>query len=184
LHQNSVAALLLVILPGAGLMLLNIEQLQPEPGYRRADAITLNAPTRFGPLLLAYDAPERARPGDTLHLTLYWQAEISLPLDYIVTVSLHDATTEREIVAQTQVPGFVPVSRWLPGYDVPDSYQLALPPDLPDGTYELGVEVGNCQPTCLVGGTMPFELSDPDSGQTIQQPRLTLPQPVQIENNP
>ena len=181
LHQSSVAALLFVILPGTGFMLMNLDSLQPEPDYRRATAITLDAPTRFGPVLLAYDAPARAQPGGELDIMLYWQTEFSLPLDYIISVRLHDAT-DREIVSVTQVPGFVPVSRWLPGYYVPDRYQLPLPSDLPEGTYRLSVQVGNCQPTCLVGGTMPFELPDPDSGETVQQNRLTLPQPVQIEN--
>lgn len=178
LHRSSVAGVLLVI-TGVGFLVPYLESLRPAPGYRLADATILNVPTRFGPNLLAYDVPTRAAAGGVLPVTLYWNIEQPIPLDYTVTLSLRDAD-DRDVLSDTEMPGHFPVSRWQPGYYVPDTRRLELPADIPDGQYTLNIAVNNCQPVCAVGGIMPFVVSDTGTNDRVQQDSLILPVTIQI----
>ncbi len=63
--------------------------------------------------LLGYNASgESFAPGDTLDLTLYWQALRKLEIDYQAFVHLHDS--EGNLVAQSDKlnPGEFPTRRW------------------------------------------------------------------------
>jgi 4-amino-4-deoxy-L-arabinose transferase-like glycosyltransferase len=89
--------------------------------------------------LIGFDAPARARPGETVTLTLYWQAIATHPEEAVAFVHLwtpgqespwaqHDAPPRRE--------GY-PTSVWVEGDYVPDQHPLILPDDLPPGRYPL-----------------------------------------------
>jgi hypothetical protein len=92
--------------------------------------------------LLGYDLEvKEAKPGDTLHLTLYWQAQREMDEEYTVFVHLVDE--EGTIWGQKDgwpEEGFYPTSFWDPGEVVRDRYDLVIDPQAPPGL--LRVEVG------------------------------------------
>jgi hypothetical protein len=87
--------------------------------------------------LLGYDLPVRqARPGETIWLTLYWEALAPMAESYQVFVHLYDG----EMRAQADgAPGcdLYPTPRWEPREVVRDPHRVQLPANLPPGTYPL-----------------------------------------------
>ncbi len=89
--------------------------------------------------------PIAARPGDTIHLTLKWQALDYAEESYTILIHLIDPAN-RPIVALDYTPlgGAMPTHlwfpKWLPGQRMLDPYRLQIPPDLSPGTYL--IEVG------------------------------------------
>jgi hypothetical protein len=95
-------------------------------------------------MLLGYDLTQSSiasgANGSTLQVTLYWRCESPLPLDY--TTFVHVRNAAGETVAQKDQPplqGAYPTSLWSPGEIIADKLDLALPGDLPAGTYSLVV---------------------------------------------
>ncbi len=88
-----------------------------------------------GPSRTAY------RPGETIPLSLLWRARQTPALDYNVGVFL--IGPEGTAVEQHGPPqwAFRPMNTWRPGETVRDNRGLELPPDLPDGIYEIWVNV-------------------------------------------
>jgi hypothetical protein len=82
------------------------------------------------------------RPGETLHLTLYWQARTRTEKPYTVFTHLLDADS-RIWAQQDGIPvnGTRPTTGWVPGEVVKDEVQLAIDPQAPPGDYviELGL---------------------------------------------
>jgi hypothetical protein len=91
--------------------------------------------------LIGYDLDTReVRAGDTLELTLYWQARARANEDY--TVFAHVVDEEGRIWAQDDshpVRGDYPTSFWEAQEVVADTYTLTVPGDMPPGEYELEV---------------------------------------------
>lgn len=88
--------------------------------------------------LLGYNATSKVlKPGDTLELSLYWQAQRPLEIDYQSFVHVIDSSGE--LVAQSDKlnPGEFPTSRWPADKYVPDRHQIRLPDDLPPGVYSV-----------------------------------------------
>lgn len=88
--------------------------------------------------LLGYDLPASVRPGDSVPLSLYWQAAEQPAADYQVFIHLLDASGKQ--VAQFDGPprgGVYPTSAWDAGESVPDAHSLALPAGLAPGLYGL-----------------------------------------------
>ena len=78
--------------------------------------------------------------GDVLDLTLYWESVTAVSDSYKVFIHVMDA--DGSLVAQADRPpvnGLAPTQRWQPGDLVRDPYQIALPPNLPSGAYEVRV---------------------------------------------
>ncbi|MDH7487708.1 MAG: glycosyltransferase family 39 protein [Anaerolineae bacterium] len=92
--------------------------------------------------LVGFDLDRRlVHPGETLHLTLYWQALSPMAEDY--TVFTHLLLPPDQVWAQDdQQPGDgqMPTSTWQPGQIIEERYELTLPPETPSGVYE--IEVG------------------------------------------
>jgi hypothetical protein len=90
--------------------------------------------------LVGYDSSAEIGAGDTLTLTLYWQA-VQVPHgDYKVFVHLLDETGA--LVAQDDAPprgGRYPTWAWQPGDLVPDSHQVTFPGERPPGPYRWAV---------------------------------------------
>jgi hypothetical protein len=118
------------------------------PGWTLDEAepeISLNQP--FGQLpnltLLGYDLASQPNPQSTrqeVALTLYWQSESPLAIDY--TTFVHVRNEAGETVAQRDQPplnGAYPSSLWDPGEIIADNITLTLPSDLPPGAYRLVV---------------------------------------------
>jgi mannosyltransferase len=94
-----------------------------------------------GPRLSGYSfTPAVARPGDTLLVTLEWQATAAMPIDYTVFTQLWDASGQVAAQLDSQpASGTRPTSGWQPGETVVDRKALLLPADLPPGSYTLQV---------------------------------------------
>jgi hypothetical protein len=84
------------------------------------------------------------RGGSTLHVTVYWQALGSPAGDASVVVRLVDSAGHAWLERRNRHPvgGTYPTSRWQAKEVVGDYYELALPPYLPSGEYQLSVSVG------------------------------------------
>lgn len=82
--------------------------------------------------------PEYVQAGDTLHLTLYWQARAQLVQPY--TVFTHLLGPDGNLVTQQDnMPqqGRAPTTCWVPGEIIADRYSLAIPPEIAPGEYTL-----------------------------------------------
>jgi hypothetical protein len=91
--------------------------------------------------LIGYDLePTEAEPGDTIHLTLHWQALRQPRLPYTVFAHLLDET--RELRAQQDnmpVHNSLPTTCWHSGEFVSDAYSITIPAYAPTGRYSIDV---------------------------------------------
>ena len=90
-------------------------------------------------LLLGGDVAGQFGPGEVVDVTLYWQAQGELDIDYQVFV--HLLKLDGSIVAQSDKlnPGDFPTGRWPTERYVRDPHQISLPDTLPQGAYRLTV---------------------------------------------
>jgi hypothetical protein len=91
--------------------------------------------------LLGYNIKSGFRPGDGIHLTLFWQCLKEMDQDYTVFTHLVDG--EGRLWGQQDNPpvdGFYPTTKWRKGEIVRDQYDLTIPLDAPPGEYQ--IEVG------------------------------------------
>jgi len=83
---------------------------------------------------------DSVRPGDSLCLTLFWQAVDRVPARY--TVFTHVVGPAGQVVAQTDsqpLGGTMPTDAWQIGATIADRYAIALSADTPPGDYALRV---------------------------------------------
>lgn len=86
--------------------------------------------------------PAEAAPGETIPVLLWWQADAPLPVDYSASVFLLDAGGALRAQHDSfPAQGRAPTSAWAPGELVFDAHPLALPADLPPGTYTVNVKL-------------------------------------------
>jgi 4-amino-4-deoxy-L-arabinose transferase-like glycosyltransferase len=95
-----------------------------------------------GVLFLGYDlSSEDVKPGDTLHLTLYWQALSEMQVSYTVFTHLLDA--EERVWGQTDsmpLRGEAPTTSWVSGEVIADEYDITEDAGVPPGDY--AIEIG------------------------------------------
>jgi hypothetical protein len=106
-------------------------------------AAGLHEPTPGRLPLADYGPP---RPGDTLHITLTWQATRPFYRDLKLFLHLRDASGQ--VIAQAdplagagasgQGEGYF-TSRWQPGKLILDDVSISIPPDAPPGPYRLAL---------------------------------------------
>jgi hypothetical protein len=90
--------------------------------------------------LLGYNIESGFRPGDNIHLTLFWQCLEEVEQSY--TVFTHLVDEKQNIWGQKDNPpvdGFYPTTKWEVGEIVRDQYDLVIPSDAPSGEYRLNV---------------------------------------------
>ena len=90
--------------------------------------------------LIGYDTSAKsAHPGDTLTLTLYWQAQ--RPLDINYQSFIHVLSPDGALAAQSDHlnPGDFPTRRWPTDKYVRDVHIVTLSPDLPPGDYAIRI---------------------------------------------
>ncbi len=134
---------------GDRILLEPIEVLQPEaPPPIEALGIQVRREVAYGPVrLLGYNftklgfehlPEEPVRPGDTLHLTLFWQATGQIEADFTLTLELQDQAGDVVVSRDVQPTGgaYAP-SNWKPGQIIRDQHNLSLPGELPAATYHL-----------------------------------------------
>jgi len=94
---------------------------------------------------LGYDLNTTSiRAGDTLHLTLYWQAQAEIDESY--TVFTHLLDKDNRIWGQRDnIPrgSTLPTSCWVKGEIIVDEYDIPIQPDAPPGQYV--IEIGMYQ---------------------------------------
>ncbi len=133
---------------------LDVKRLQIRVPLRDGRVWTYDLPTRLtesappvadfgGQIYLrsyTYDA-RSLRPGDTVHLTLDWEAATNIPEAYKVFVHVL-GPAGLPIAQQDNEPvnGTYPTTRWQRGDRISDPYAFSLPQGLPPGEYP--VEVG------------------------------------------
>ena len=83
------------------------------------------------------DAP--LRPGDIVHVNLYWRALTDSSGDWQVTIALVDADSNEWGSLVAEPAGAYPTSRWQAGDVWRGQFNLALPTDAPPGRYRLRV---------------------------------------------
>jgi len=123
-----------------------------------SDALPLRVDFGGQAQLLGYELPEDSvRLGETLPLTLYWQALSLMEEDY--TVFTHLLLPPDQVWAQEDdqlQDGQSPTSTWQPGQIIQDHYELALLAEAPPGVYE--IEIGLYLPA--TGDRLKVGLSD------------------------
>jgi len=82
----------------------------------------------------------RFAPGDTISLTLWWQALVNINKEYVASVRVLDADGQM-VLQQDHPPGQRPTVFWLAGDVVRDDYRLPLPGDAPPGRYRVVVSL-------------------------------------------
>lgn len=91
--------------------------------------------------LLGYDLDDTSvSPGDTLHLTLYWQALAEMDESYTVFNQLLDK--DNHIWGQkdsTPRSGTLPTSCWVKDEIIVDEYEIPIQPDAPPGQYVIQI---------------------------------------------
>jgi len=107
-------------------------------------------------------------PGDTLLLTLYWQA--AAPVGEAYTVFTHLQGPEGELIAQQDNPpgrGSRPTDSWVPGALIEDPYEIEVPRDTVPGEYT--VSAGMYDPIALE--RLPASGAD---GERLSSDRIVL----------
>jgi hypothetical protein len=130
----------------------------------RPDSLQHERQTRFGEDLAlvgwSLDAPPNLRPGETISLTVVWQAQQPLATDYTAFAHLVDGDGQGW-AGDDHEPhdGLYPTSAWWPGEMVRDTFTLTVPAGSPPGLYD--VHVGWYDP--ITGERLPS-----DSGSTFR----------------
>ncbi len=149
-------------------------------GGERSFAVpeTIQHPARFSLgeaiTFLGHDLDrDSLRPGESFHLTLYWQAV--QPMDTSYTVFVHLLDGQEKVWGQVDaIPGAGgrPTTGWLPGEVLADSYDVTAKADAPQGSYM--IEIGLYNPA---NGER-LSVRDAD-GQIMHGDRILL-SPVQL----
>ncbi|MCS7002398.1 MAG: hypothetical protein NZ518_06070, partial [Dehalococcoidia bacterium] len=140
----------LLVLPASGdpVVVGQVTVLEVDRGQRLPDVIAnpLRTPVGGFGVLRGWEIDKaEARAGETVRVTLYWEAIGPAPQDLKVFVHLLDAAGR--VVAQRDAPprdGAAPTIAWTAGQTIIDPYPIVLPRDLPAG--ELTIEVGMYDP--------------------------------------
>ena len=109
------------------------------PATGEAPAYSRDAQLGDAMLLVGYDyAPSSPRPGETLQVSLYWQALRPLKTEYHSFIHLLDVEGRRVAQSDRQPGGiYYPTTLWQPGERLRDDHLLTLPADAPEGVYTL-----------------------------------------------
>lgn len=129
--------------------------------------------------LLGYDLDHTAiKPGDTIRLTLYWQALEEMDEDYTVFTHLlgKDSLIWGQMDSQP-LGGLLPTSAWFRGMIVADHYDIAVTPDAPPGEYQ--AEVG-----MYLLETMERLTAADEHGQHLLDDCILLEPKITVNGNP
>jgi hypothetical protein len=87
--------------------------------------------------------------GDTITLSLYWQAREASDNRFETSLSVRHLETNTIIFINTKrPPGFYPTSLWSSGLYVEDVYRISIPQDAEPGDYMIEINLWQCTPQC------------------------------------
>ena len=121
---------------------------------------------------LGYHLDGEARPGNTLSLTLFWQALDEMDTPY--TVFTHLTDIDGKLWAQKDnepADGFYPTTSWQAGEIVRDQYLLSIPEDAPAGEYTLRAGLYDARTEQRLPAT--GEIASP-AGNSVTLAKITL----------
>jgi hypothetical protein len=88
--------------------------------------------------LTGYHFKQPVLSGGHLNLTLFWQVEAPIEIDFTVFVQMVDANDNIKAQGDSKPQrGFYGTPHWQPGEQVVDSYTLAIGKDVSPGTYDI-----------------------------------------------
>jgi len=118
--------------------------------------------------LLGYELAGAAKAGETLQLTLYWQALAPMTASYTVFTHLVDATGQVR-AGHDSIPagGARPTSGWVQSEVIIDCHGIVLPSNLAPGSY--AIEVGLYD--AATGARLPVY---DEAGQRLESDRIAL----------
>jgi hypothetical protein len=121
----------------------SVLQVEVRPRNFNVPLVSNQVRANFGDemMLLGFDFPERrAQPGDTLPITLYWQAQRSMDRHYIVSNHLLNNADLRQWGGRDRVPqDYYSTVLWTPGEVVRDEFLVPIAPSAPPGIYRLDI---------------------------------------------
>ncbi len=125
--------------------------------------------------LAGFDLPSnQIAPGETLDLTLYWQAEITPTRTLSAVVELVDAADK--VVARTAGAlggAAYPTTAWRPAFAVRDWRSLALEAKAPEGEYMLRVQLVDGERTLGASDLAPITVDG--RPRLMEQPLIERP---------
>ncbi len=125
--------------------------------------------------LAGYDLPRtKLSPGETLGVTLYWQAMTTPTRDFTAAVELVDE--DGAVAAHTVgAPGgsSYATTAWTPGFAVRDARTLLIAPEVPAGSYALRVRL--LDSTAPVGVALLGEVTIEGRSRRMTPPQIELP---------
>ncbi len=128
-----------------GLWVVVLDRVETPFYHTELDNIPHPLAVNFGDQLslIGYNTPQGDSfvSGETLKLTLYWQAIQPLAVNYQTTVQLIDQHGNRFGQSDNQHPALMPTSNWKPGQYAIDGHQLESLSGTPPGEYHLVVGV-------------------------------------------
>jgi hypothetical protein len=95
--------------------------------------------------LLGYNSASHVvRPGDSMLLTLFWQAEQDVREDELVLLQLHGKGGRMWRLFQDRpINGSYPTTQWSRGEVVRQQLEVRIPADVPSGSYHLAVALAD-----------------------------------------
>lgn len=131
--------------------------------------VTVNANFANQLMLLGYDLPQRQiMPGESLPVTINWQALQSMPADFIMFTRLRDQQGQIWAGYDRKPRENYSTLLWIAGEVVGDSFTLPIKPDTPAGLYYLDIGF------YVVVGQAPVSLPLVQNGQMSQVTNVTL----------
>ncbi len=100
--------------------------------------------------------PRFLKPGGSVHVALFWQAQATPDTDYPLELWLVNPWGQRVVLGTRQpLDGDYPTGRWVAGQWVRDRFDLTLPSDLPGGLYQVFVGWHDPSGSWLMAGDAP-----------------------------
>ncbi|MCP4360451.1 MAG: DUF2079 domain-containing protein [Chloroflexi bacterium] len=109
-------------------------------GAIRLDRVEISPADEQGYYWPTVEQPVSLRPGQTIRVTLYWEAVAAPEAER--TVSVRITADDGYLIAQQDTKpsnGARPTSWWQPGWKIRDVYYLTIPPDTPPQNLSLDV---------------------------------------------
>lgn len=162
--------------------LLNIYALSYENQPRQYDVPTMAMPVEANfddkILLLGYDLPNRrVQPGETIPVTLYWQALTRMDQAYVIFTRVLDEQQQRWGGYDRWPQEASNTMLWHKGEVVIDTFGVSVTPDAPNGIYT--IDIGLYNQADLTGTPLPIL----HNGQPIGQNSVRLG-PVKVGGPP